>query len=43
MLDLFLAYSLMTILKQLSGDSVGGVKFKIADEIPWNIFGLSIF
>ena len=28
-----LAYSLMTVLKQLSGGSVGSVKFKIADEI----------
>ncbi len=27
-----LAYSLMTVLKQLSGGSVGDVKFKIADE-----------
>lgn len=32
-----LAYSLMTVLKQLSGGSVGDVKFKIADEI----FGIS--
>lgn len=38
-----LAYSLMTILKQLSGGSVGEVKFKIADEILGISSAIDIF